>query len=498
MGQMIVTCDHCGTRYKLDNAKIPGRGARVTCPGCKHVFVVYRQEETTEQVTASEPSGPSVEEEIAGLDPDNLDFRSVGISSWKVKVKIGLVYDFNDFKTIDKYIREGRVSGSDLLSHDGEQWRPIEEIPDLRHHFCEVYVHARRAQQAQGEGAAESTDPDATQIIRAPTAQAARPRTLSVPSTASAERFSMGGNDADIASAMADAVADVNSDTATGPRFVDPFEAKRNATSSSRGSSSSKSQRKESQRPSRRGAKESANKDNGSRGLIMIAAAMVIVVVGGLLYTLRPNTVSETADTVTSTAAPIADEQPVEEGSGDGEVRNIIDELELELLDRGEPVEEPADPNLDEWGTPIEQELIPVVPEEFRNAGGDDLNGGTFSAADKTAAEHATAGRNAAGIGDWRSAVRNYQQAVAMEPMNDRYVVELGRAQYRSGDNAAAVATLKRAENRGDIEAIRLLGDIAFDQGDRSGAMVHYQNYLRSNPPDRAQIERRIELISGG
>ena len=42
---MIVTCDHCGARYKLDESRISGRGAKITCPRCKHVFVVYREQE---------------------------------------------------------------------------------------------------------------------------------------------------------------------------------------------------------------------------------------------------------------------------------------------------------------------------------------------------------------------------------------------------------------------------------------------------------------------
>ena len=40
---MIVACEHCGSRYSLDESKMPGRGARVTCPNCSHVFVVYRE-----------------------------------------------------------------------------------------------------------------------------------------------------------------------------------------------------------------------------------------------------------------------------------------------------------------------------------------------------------------------------------------------------------------------------------------------------------------------
>ena len=40
---MIVTCESCKARYKLDDSKVSGRGAKITCPKCRHVFVVYAQ-----------------------------------------------------------------------------------------------------------------------------------------------------------------------------------------------------------------------------------------------------------------------------------------------------------------------------------------------------------------------------------------------------------------------------------------------------------------------
>ena len=39
---MRVTCEHCGAQYKLDQQQIVGRGVRITCPTCSHVFTVYR------------------------------------------------------------------------------------------------------------------------------------------------------------------------------------------------------------------------------------------------------------------------------------------------------------------------------------------------------------------------------------------------------------------------------------------------------------------------
>lgn len=517
MGQMIVTCDHCGTRYKLDEAKIPGRGARVTCPSCKHVFVVYRKPaDAAEGASAGSapsaaPPRPSIDEEIADLDPDNLDFRSVGIASWKVKVKIGLVYDFNDFKTIDKYIREGRVSGSDLLSHDGESWTPIEDIGDLRRHFCEVFVRARRALESGGDDDEDDFDEEEpTRIMPAGSGGAApsSPRKLGAPKPAEPKTVATAraaapspalepGGDLDLASAIADATADLDAQTGgqpTGPRFVDPFEAKRAAAKSSGTPRKARSQ--SAAKKSKPGAPPSEG-GGGMGRLVAIGAVMIAVVLGGLYY-------SSTRDSGTTAPPPREDvrtrpgeqpEAPPNSGEADEIQRQLLEELEAS----GEPIEEePADPNLDEWGNPIKPKLTVVVPEEFRD-GGDGLNGGTMSTGDKTPAEYAADGAAAKRRGDWGAAVSSYQQAASMDPRNASYQEGLGEALARSGKTDQAIATLERASNMGATRAERLLGDIYYDKlGDDSSAVRHYEVYLSYNPPDAAQVKNRIAAIRGG
>ncbi len=39
---MIIRCEECATRFRLDEARIPDRGARVRCSRCDHSFVVRR------------------------------------------------------------------------------------------------------------------------------------------------------------------------------------------------------------------------------------------------------------------------------------------------------------------------------------------------------------------------------------------------------------------------------------------------------------------------
>ena len=50
---MRVTCEHCGAQYKLDQQQIVGRGVRITCPNCSHVFTVYRSALESQDIEAT-------------------------------------------------------------------------------------------------------------------------------------------------------------------------------------------------------------------------------------------------------------------------------------------------------------------------------------------------------------------------------------------------------------------------------------------------------------
>ncbi len=53
---MIVICEECGTKYKIDPAKIKGQEAKVRCKACNHVFMVKRPE-PEEEKPAEKPQG---------------------------------------------------------------------------------------------------------------------------------------------------------------------------------------------------------------------------------------------------------------------------------------------------------------------------------------------------------------------------------------------------------------------------------------------------------
>ncbi|MBE9529239.1 MAG: zinc-ribbon domain-containing protein, partial [Proteobacteria bacterium] len=38
---MIIECDSCSTKFRLDESRITGRGVKVRCTKCQSVFIVH-------------------------------------------------------------------------------------------------------------------------------------------------------------------------------------------------------------------------------------------------------------------------------------------------------------------------------------------------------------------------------------------------------------------------------------------------------------------------
>ncbi len=252
---MVITCPSCSARYRLNQDKIKGRGAKITCPKCSHIFVVFSDGETEAEkppeAAASPPkaspkappAAPPVPKapdtlgdrlsqrdkatttgafKAVGLEGDDgpsstttgsirvvapgprksrrktattlstasreglpvvkpgeppedsippnaastgeidipmpssasdLDFREVGITTWKVKVAIGLIYDFSDISTLKKYLTDKKVTEDDLISHNAKDWVRIGDITDLDTHFIETWRSAKAEKLARGSKA---------------------------------------------------------------------------------------------------------------------------------------------------------------------------------------------------------------------------------------------------------------------------------------------------------------------------------------------------------
>lgn len=471
---MIVTCESCKSRYKIDDSKISGRGARITCPRCKHQFVVFSSEKNqpamlntpqgsewddeptrvgakkeeaaraAASAAASSPapatpapederSGPSYEvmspRQVQKVSPaeaaaraPTLDFRKVGINAWKVKVKIGLIYDFSDLKTLRKYIQDGRVTPADLISFDGKSWKVIGEIPDLDVFFVDTYdqLFAEMSSRPPEENVGRTETPRSE----------ARMETPSLPDGMSLED-------------------------------VQEKRKPKQQQSGKKGTASMP--------PPNTGGDQNRN------NLIILAVVVLLALAAGLWWADRQQPAPAPAP-APSSQAPVDREK-----------------LRNDLITKMQPAELPPEPPKVE-----EPKLVPVGPRDTPPA--TPSNGVTPSNSPSSSADYVAAGDSAARAGRWADAVKAYAEAAKKEPKNGNIKAKQGLAQFNAGNTADARTSLEEAvrlgAGKGDV--LKTLGNILMADGDNAGAREYFQKYLDGKPKDAAAIEKKLKEMNGG
>jgi predicted Zn finger-like uncharacterized protein len=71
---MIVSCPQCAARYRVPEERISERGARITCPACRHRFTVHSGEQRLVVGGEAEPRGLNVlghQRRPAGYDEED-------------------------------------------------------------------------------------------------------------------------------------------------------------------------------------------------------------------------------------------------------------------------------------------------------------------------------------------------------------------------------------------------------------------------------------------
>ena len=476
---MIVTCPQCSARYKLDPSKISARGAKITCPRCRHVFVVYPELDDEGSATGittlsrarrraeaqGAPSAPPPNVGTRRKSAENLDFRTVGIPSWKVRVKIGLVYDFSDIKTLRKYIQDGRVTPEDVISHDAQTWVTIGDIPDLDAYFVEVY---ERAEQAIAEGGAGFEDDQPTNVV------------------------GMGSLGSDLAAqALAEATreAEVDPSAATnehGPQFVDPFAALKD-----------KQREKIQQRRKRGGGTGPMPQADSSGQRKLLAAAVVLLALGagGYWFVTQDDDPTPTANS--SRVEATKDGKTAKQQAAAEKAR---EEFEAQMEEFEEEERDPLGGD---------DALIPIVPDHVRKGtsvagvnrdlGRDPAPSGGVDVVDDINSTQDC--QDFSRSGQWGQAKLACKLALGDSPGNPAVMVNYGVALYEMNELSSARNQLSGAANSGsnDPRIQKYLGHIAREQGDVLGASTHYQAYLAANPnaPDKAKIEALLSQLQG-
>jgi len=543
---MVVTCEHCGARYRLDKDRIQGKGARITCPRCSHVFVVYQDgaDAAAEAVAEATAPAPAVDRPT---DVHSLDFKSVGITTWKVKTSIGLVYDFSDYKTLRKYLKEGRVSDTDTLSHNGDDWSVIGELGDLETHFIDAFVAARAAIEEGSNGAASESaeEPDsaasaesiASELLDklntaeveaspvAPPEPDAEPTSagdiadelLAAVEAAATENESgidldmdslleqaaqtMGGSQAPPSARRGseqkavESVAKTGSEDTNPHQFVDPFEALKQ-------SRQAKATGRKRRNTKKKAAADAEAKQKRTRYIILggLLACAIAAIIG----------VRKPVDEEVSQAPTAAQLKKVEdEAKAAALEKHAADTRQRMQKKLNAALKDVEVEEMDAFSVE-EDQLIAKIPDEFRKgakskapfapptgrglpstAGGSDVSQRSMSAAD-----HMSMGDHAKRSGRYDEAATAYKAALAMNPTNAGLRAKLGHALFKSGNMDAAEVELRAALSAGAVAAHKYLGHMAREQGDISGANSHYQSYLRSGPADARAIEIMIQQMT--
>ncbi len=632
-----VKCDKCKTKYKLDDSRIQGKGAKITCPRCGNVFVVMKpphdtttapvaaraaapaREDVAETETVSMskapaealkamagaaatagtssstgastpttartgpkvappsrpgPVGPSrrktgdrsLAEVLKTTGPlaqivkrptnaNELDWKAVGITTFKVKVGIGLVYDFSDVATLKKYIAENRVVETDRVSFDGKVWTVLKDINSIDEFFIDQWValklerlleEEQEAQEAglpspisrlmaQSQEGAESEEAPVlgTQAgfkgVSAPTAARSAP-------TAAGKEPKPPEREAK-ASRVPEAVEASETGVPVAPPPPPPAEASPGGASPGTNGLSAKElfddvpvgeepvpaevpvtvpaskvrpAAKRQQAPARSSVRKAARRSSQALArLFDVAVVLVLAVVAGYLgwryytegQTLKGAVVEHADPTegLDDLERLIAERFPVAYAAAVGKgVPSVPGPVEEQATPTPTPVKETPrahQPKVSGTARAPARGSKGLKKPRGGTKGG---KGSKVVVTNITAEDLYQVGVQALNINDYQMAIQSLESAVQMKPASAKYRYMLGYAYYRGGRYDEAVAAFRETLNlkRAPLATHKWLGDIYAGQGKKEAAIAAYKEYLKGSPRDADAIRKKIAKLT--
>jgi predicted Zn finger-like uncharacterized protein len=131
---MLVTCENCNAKFKLDDSLVKDSGSKVRCSKCRHVFTAYKPSvpEEDRQADYELPGDPS--EAVAESEENSLDFQLFDTEEEQEDLSLedfGLEDD-PDFTSkggiSDEMVSEDEITAADLGFDDEVV---SEESPDI-------------------------------------------------------------------------------------------------------------------------------------------------------------------------------------------------------------------------------------------------------------------------------------------------------------------------------------------------------------------------------
>jgi predicted Zn finger-like uncharacterized protein len=157
---MDVRCERCRAEYVVDDARIPEAGVKVACTQCGHGFLLKKKVlavavplkggdgDTLLPVTDLASSAGDAGRPGEGADRGD----------WRLRQESGAVFPFRELSTLQRWVVERKASRDDQVAsgQEGEAWRRLGDIPELRSFFSLVEKASRA-----GEKRPERTPPEA-------------------------------------------------------------------------------------------------------------------------------------------------------------------------------------------------------------------------------------------------------------------------------------------------------------------------------------------------
>lgn len=396
------------------------------------------------------------EDALQSLDPETLDFTKVGLKNWKVKTGFGLVYDFSDYKTLNKYLRDGKVKETDLLSYDGQYWIPMKDIEDLGEYFCSIYLKFLKHQA--GEHVEKSSERKKKGIQKQ-------------------KVISPMGGMSDLAAAIAEAQAEVDG-TKTAPR------SRNKSISRSTGARQSGSQNRAKRSPSNSKRANPRQEEKKQPSILGFVVVLLLIGAGAWYF-------SSKSDTENKKVEDKHLSNPKKENSSRADT--LRSEIQEKIKQSAQKAKKETETDEPEPSTE-EPQLLVKVPDEIlakMRAEQKASKSGQATTVKSERVDFAEQGRQAIGAKDWKKAVSSYQKAYKQTPV-PAYKEMWGYALFQSGNSAMAKPILQQAVKEGAIGANKWLGYLYRKDGDIAGSNKYFTAYLASNPTDAQQIQQEM------
>jgi predicted Zn finger-like uncharacterized protein len=156
---MEVHCERCRARYEFGDDEVGWAGLTVRCSKCGHTFLVRKK-----GVIVAMP-GELLDAPVLAADVDRAPAApgtapdaaaATRTSAWSLRSRRGGVYPFKDLATLQRWIVERKAARDDEVSHQGEPWRSLGDMPELVPFFSLV----ERAQRASAEAPSPPAPPE--------------------------------------------------------------------------------------------------------------------------------------------------------------------------------------------------------------------------------------------------------------------------------------------------------------------------------------------------